>query len=65
MGAVMDRVVDTQLELYNTNLATQFRNFRFIYIYISFCWLNVADSSEKGKMLFLARSMCNHVIVSV
>ena len=28
------------------------------------CWLNVAGNSEKGKMLFLARSMCNHVIVS-
>ena len=29
------------------------------------CWLNVAGNSEKGKMLFLARSMCNHVIFSV
>ena len=28
----MDRVVDTQLELYNYKLATQFRNFRFIYL---------------------------------
>ena len=29
------------------------------------CWLNVAGNSEKGKMLFLASSMCNHVIISM
>ena len=29
------------------------------------CWLNVAGNSEKGKMLFLARSMCIHVIFSL
>ena len=29
------------------------------------CWLNVDGNSEKGKILFLARSMCNHVIFSV
>ena len=29
------------------------------------CWLNMAGNSEKGKMLFLARSMCNHVIFNV
>ena len=29
------------------------------------CWLNVAGNSDKGKMLFLARSICNHVIFSV
>ena len=29
------------------------------------CWLNEAGNSEKGKMLFLAISMCNHRIFSM
>ena len=29
------------------------------------CWLNVAGNSEKGKILFLARSICNHGVFSM